>query len=108
MKDEMDGAAIKEFVGIRAKVYSILTTSKKETKKAKGVKKSVVKHRVKHSNYIDCLLNERTYLHNMTSFRSSSHLITAITQNKKSLTPYDDKHYLHLFLKKQSIFDPRP
>ena len=108
MKDEMDGVAIKEFVGIRAKMYSILTTSKKETKKAKGVKKSMVKHRVKHSNYIDCLLNERTYLHNMTSFRSSSHLITTITQNKKSLTPYDDKRYLHLFFYKQSIFDPRP
>ena len=74
MKDEMDGIAIKEFVGLRAKMYSILTTNKKEAKKAKRVKKSMVKHRVKHSNYVDCLLNERTYLHSMTSFRSSSHL----------------------------------
>ena len=74
MKDEMDGIAIKEFVGLRAKMYSILTTNKKEAKKAQRVKKSMVKHRVKHSNYVDCLLNERTYLHSMTSFRSSSHL----------------------------------
>ena len=44
MKDEMDGFAIKEFVGLRAKMYSILTTNKKETKKAKGVKKSAIKH----------------------------------------------------------------
>ena len=74
MKDEMNGIAIKKFVGLLAKMYSILTTNKKEAKKAKGVKKSMVKHRVKHSNYVDCLLNERTYLHSMTSFRSSSHL----------------------------------
>ena len=54
----------------------------------------MVKHRVKHSNYVDCLLNERAYLHSITSFRSSSHLITGITKSKISLTPYDDKCYL--------------
>ena len=90
MKDEMDGFAIKEFVGLRAKMYSILTTNKKETKKAKGVKKFAIKRRVKHSNYVECLVNDRTYLHSITLFRSLSHLITTITQNKKSLTPYDD------------------
>ena len=94
MKDEIDGVGIKEFVALRAKMYSILTTNKKETKKAKGVKKTVVKHGVKQSNYIDCLLNERIYLHSMTSLRSSSHLITTINQNKKSLTPYNDKRNL--------------
>ena len=42
MIDEMDGVGIKEFVGLRAKMYSILTTIKKETKKTKGIKKTVV------------------------------------------------------------------
>ena len=42
MIDEMDGVGIKEFVGLRAKIYSILTTIKKETKKTKGIKKTVV------------------------------------------------------------------
>ena len=38
MKDEIDGVGINEFVALRAKMYSILTTNKKQTKKAKGVK----------------------------------------------------------------------
>ena len=42
MINELDGVGIKEFVGLRAKMYSILTTIKKETKKAKGIKKTVV------------------------------------------------------------------
>ena len=87
IKDEMNGAIIKEFVGLRTKMYSMLT-------KVKGVQKSVVEHRDKYTNYVNCLLNEHTYLHRMTSIRSSSHLITMIMQNKKSLTPYDNKYYL--------------
>ena len=94
----MDGVAIKEFVGLRAKMYSILTTNKEESKDATEVTKAVVKNRVKHSNYVDCLLNEHTYLHSMTSFRSSSHLITTITQNRKSLTPYDDIYVIYLMM----------
>ena len=31
-------------------------------KKAKGVNKTVKKHEVKHSNYLDCLKNEK-YIH---------------------------------------------
>ena len=34
---------IKEFVGLRAKLYSLLTDNGKEIKKDKGIKKSVVK-----------------------------------------------------------------
>ena len=43
MKDEMKGIAIAEFVGLRAKIFSILTRKAKEVKKTKGVDKSVVK-----------------------------------------------------------------
>ena len=39
MKDEMKGFLIKEIAGLRAKMYSVLTDDKKETKKAKRVKK---------------------------------------------------------------------
>ena len=44
MKDELNGEIIEEFVGLRVKVYS-LKTKKEEMKKAKGVKKNVVKKR---------------------------------------------------------------
>ena len=79
MKDEIDAVGIKEFVALRAKMYSILTTNNKETKKTKGVKKAVVKHGVKQSNYIDYLLNERIYLHSMTFCFSASYSVSEIT-----------------------------
>ena len=42
-KDECGGKQIKEFVGLRAKLYSNLTCSGEEEKKCKGVKKNVIK-----------------------------------------------------------------
>ena len=42
MKDELNGEIIEEFVSLKEKMYS-LKTRKEEMKKAKGVKKNVVK-----------------------------------------------------------------
>ena len=42
MKDEAGGKTIKEFVGLRAKLYSFVMDDGEETKKCKGVKKQVV------------------------------------------------------------------
>ena len=41
MKDETAGKPIKEFVGLRFKMYSLLVDGK-EKKTAKGIKKSVI------------------------------------------------------------------
>ena len=44
MKDELGGKLIKEFVGLRAKVYSVLSLKhdKTEMKKAKRISKYVI------------------------------------------------------------------
>ena len=42
MKDELGGKIMTEFVGLRAKLYSYKMLDEKETKKCKGIKKSVV------------------------------------------------------------------
>ena len=42
MKDALNREIVEEFVGLRVKMYS-LKTKKEEMKKAKGVKKNVVK-----------------------------------------------------------------
>ena len=42
MKDETTGVAIKEFVGLKPKVYSFLVNDTSEHEKAKGVNKNVV------------------------------------------------------------------
>ena len=54
MKDELIGEIIEEFVGLRAKMYS-LKTKKEEMTKAKGVKKNAVKKYISHQDYVDCL-----------------------------------------------------
>ena len=82
MKDEMKGIAIAEFVGLRAKMYSILTRKGKEVKKAKGVSKSVVKHAISHANYIKCLVNEKIYLHRVKAIRSIKYKVYTLNRIK--------------------------
>ena len=47
MKDELGGKIITEFVALRSKTYSYLTGDCKEDKKAKGIKKCVIKRVIK-------------------------------------------------------------
>ena len=66
IKDELDGAIIEELVDLRAKMYS-LKTNKEEMKKAKRVKKNVVKKDISHKEYVDFLFEERKFIHTMQS-----------------------------------------
>ena len=63
-------------------------------KKAKGVKKNVAKKDISHEDYVDCLFEERKFIHTLQTIRSFKHQLCTIKQNKVSLTPYDDKRYL--------------
>ncbi|KYM93940.1 hypothetical protein ALC62_15447, partial [Cyphomyrmex costatus] len=51
MKDENNGAIITEFVGLRAKMYALRVDGKRDTKKAKGVKSSVVARTISFEDY---------------------------------------------------------
>ena len=44
MKDEVKGKIIIEFVGLKSKLYSLVTVDNEKPKKAKGVNKNVVKN----------------------------------------------------------------
>ena len=56
MKNELGGQIIKQFVGLRAKAYSIyLKDNNDEHKKEKGTKKCVIKRKVKFQDYKNCL-----------------------------------------------------
>ena len=88
----MNGEIIEEVFGLRAKMYS-LKTKKEEMKKAKGVKKHVVKKYISHQEYVDCLFEQRKFMHTMQTTRSFKHQLYTIKQNKVSLSPYDDKRY---------------
>src|SRR5437899_3110042 len=58
MKDECGGVPPVEFVGLRAKMYSLLLPGGKEKSTAKGVKRSHAQKYVKHEQYKNCLINE--------------------------------------------------
>lgn len=63
-------------------------------KKAKGVKKPVLKHSIKFDDYIACLLTNEAIRHSMIMFRSKHHLMMTVEQNKVSLCPLDNKRYI--------------
>ena len=92
-KDELKGADMQEFVGLRAKVYAF-TSNEEETKKLKGIKKSVVSQEIHFDHYKNCLLQHIQYKHNMNTFRSRNHQVYSVSQNKTSLSCFDDKRWI--------------
>ena len=55
MKDELGGKIMKEFVGLRAKIYSYLIDDGSDNKKVKGTEKCVIKRKHKFEDYKNCL-----------------------------------------------------
>ena len=53
---------MKEFVGLRAKIYAYFMGDDSEKKKAKGIKKCLIKRGLMFKNYTDCLLNNKIIL----------------------------------------------
>ena len=83
MKDEAAGKIIKEFLGLRAKLYSFkIHEGKAGEKKCKGVKKSVVKKKISHHDYKDCLFGGGLQMRKMNVIRSHRHEIFTETVNK--------------------------
>ena len=94
MKDECNGKPISEYVGLKPKMYSILLDDGVEIKKAKGVKKYVVKKHISHNLYKEVLRTKTNMLHSMNSIRSIGHKIYSLTVNKISLSPFDSKRWI--------------
>lgn len=94
MKDEMAGKPISEYIGLRAKMYSIQGPEGNLTKKAKGVSKVVIKKDIKHENYKKVLEEHKVLRHEMLQLRSNKHNIFMNRVNKISLSPTDTKKYI--------------
>ena len=92
-KDETSSIPINEFIGLRTKMYSI-KYGETEKKVAKGVSRSVIKHNLKHEMYKDSLDNINIKIDSMIRFQSFKHVIYSVDQNKKTLSPFDDKRYI--------------
>jgi len=93
-KDESADSPIIEFVGLRSKVYSYLTNDDHNSKKNKGIKKSVVEKFITHNDYKECLFNKTEKYIVQNTFRSFKHNIYTVSQRKKGLSGTDDKVYI--------------
>ena len=94
MKDKVGGEIIDEFVGLRPKLYSYKMHEGEETKKCKGIKKSVVKKSITHQEYKKCLFTGKQQLRKMNLIRSHKHEIFTEEVNKVALCPNDDKRHI--------------
>lgn len=95
MKDECAGRPIAEYVGLRPKMYSVLEASGGNIRKAKGVKKAVVRRHIHHEQYRAALFERQTFRHGMNVLRSEGHRIYGQHLNKLSLSPFDSKRWIN-------------
>lgn len=107
IKDESNGSIITEFIGLRAKMYSILCqdrifsggTSYRDSK-GKGVQKVLftdgydASNRIEHDDYKFILESKSTIIRTNRGIRSYKHKLYSIETDKLALSAYDDKRYL--------------
>ena len=89
-KDELGGKIIVEVFELRSKAWAYLIDDGSEHKKAKGIKKSVMKGRIMFENYKDYLFNEKTILKNQQRFKSYYHDMYTEEINKVVLSSNED------------------
>jgi len=94
MKDENNGAIMTEFVGLRAKMYALCVTGKKDTKKVKGVKSNIVAKSITFNVYTRCLFDDIEMMRKQSCIKSKLHEVYMISKTKIALSLYDDKRYI--------------
>ena len=76
MKDELGGKIISEFVGLKLKMYSLVTVDDKK---------------VRHSEFFDVLFDKKVVRHNMKRIQSKHHRWGTYYVYNISLSCFDDK-----------------
>ena len=88
---------ITEFIGLRAKMYAYKeyhNNNEEQHKRCKGIKKSIVENDINFDMYYDALFNSNTYYNKQNLIKSEKYNINTITQEKISISPFDDKNYI--------------
>src|SRR5882757_11467765 len=94
-KPEFADSIIEEFIGLRSKMYSLKFTDGEECKKAKGVVQSVTRRDIRHGMYRQTLETGSKMYNKMNVIRSVKHQLYTMIINKISLSPFDDKRWIH-------------
>jgi len=93
MKSETGSLPPDEFVGLRAKNYSLNVPGamSKCQKKVKGVQKHYVKKNVRRSHFVDVLSNsQKITMSKFCTCQSKKHIIRTVGVNKLCLCSLDD------------------
>ena len=104
-KDELFSLTLEEFIGLRAKCYSllfygkvkdnvVLSLDRGEKQVAKGTKKSMKKRHLRHVHYQDSLENLAQIHIKQNIFISQKHSIGTFHQSKVALTAFDTKRWI--------------
>ncbi|KAJ8914735.1 hypothetical protein NQ315_017446 [Exocentrus adspersus] len=93
MKDEFPADPIVCFYGTGAKAYYVKSVSD-EIKKAKGVKKNVIKKHLTIDDYSTVIEKGGVLLRKMSTFTTTLHNMFTEMKNKVALSHKDDKRYI--------------
>ena len=91
MLDETAGVPIKEFIGLRSKMYSIKTADNKIKSTCKGVKKHIKEQFLTHEKYFHALMNESCEESVVYKINQKNHKLFTMKCKKTSLNPFNDK-----------------
>ena len=89
MKDEYEGTAIYEYIGLKPRMYSIRDIHNHEKSVYKGHNSDI-----KYDEFKDTHSNENIIRHDMRGIKSRDHTITTYEKNKIYLSAFDDKRYI--------------
>jgi len=94
-KSETWSLAPLEFVGPRAKMYSLLVPDnpKGSKNRIKGIKKSYVK-KVRHDQFLAVLKTLKPTPSTFRTFQSKNHVLRTVEINKTCLIAFGDKRYI--------------
>ena len=89
-KDECASIPPVSFVGLRAKIFSLLVEKNKLTKQtAKGIERSLVEKHVRHEMYVHTLRTKTITPAKFRNFRSRCQKMETVELNKVCLSAYD-------------------
>lgn len=94
LKDEMRGEKVDAFIGLRSKNYCLRSAQDKLMVKCKGITKGY-KRNLKFKHFKKCLDSIHSESITQYQIRSKNHKVATLKCNKKAVTAFDDKKFLH-------------
>jgi hypothetical protein len=94
LKNGYPNHEIIEFVGLRSKLYSLITCNNIRKQKCKGLADAARKKSLNHDHFKTCLFTGKPQLREMYTLRSYKHEIIGQKINKVALSADDDRRVI--------------